>query len=97
MGICICTGGGGTNLGARPVTNAGANGDTTLGKLGISGRWRAAINSMFAAEIMSAIYREILDQIPAVQFDVYRNRLSVSKSRRLKVALSIWLKSKFKR
>ena len=54
-------------------------------------------SSMFAAEIMGAIYRELLDQIPTVQFDVYRNRLSVSKSRRLKVALSIWFKSKFKR
>ena len=54
-------------------------------------------SSMFAAEIMGAIYRELLDQIPAVQFNVFRNRLSVSKSRRLKVALTIWSKSKFKR
>ena len=53
--------------------------------------------SMFAAEIMGAIYRELLDQIPAVQFDVYRNRLSVSKSRRLQIAFAIWLKSKLKR
>lgn len=54
-------------------------------------------SSMFAAEIMGAIYREILDQIPAVQFDVFRNQLSVPKSRRLKVALTIWFRSKFKR
>jgi len=53
--------------------------------------------SMFAAEIMGAIYRELLDQIPAVQFDVYRNRLSVSKTRRLQIAFGIWLKSKLKR
>ncbi len=53
--------------------------------------------SMFAAEIMSTIYSELLDQIPAVQFDVFRNRLTVSKSRRLKIAFSIWLKSKLKR
>jgi phytoene/squalene synthetase len=53
--------------------------------------------SMFAAEIMGAIYRELLDQIPVVQFDVLRNRLTVSKSRRLRIALSIWLKSKFKK
>ncbi|HSB11357.1 MAG TPA: presqualene diphosphate synthase HpnD, partial [Blastocatellia bacterium] len=53
--------------------------------------------SMFAAEIMSAIYRELLDQIPAVQYDVFRNRLAVSKSRRLRLAFSIWLKSKLQR
>jgi len=54
-------------------------------------------SAMFAAEIMCAIYRELLDQIPAVQFDVLRNRLTVSKTRRLQIALSIWLKSKFQR
>lgn len=53
--------------------------------------------SMFAAEIMGAIYREMLDQIPAVQFDVFHNRLAVSKSRRLRLAFSIWLKSKLQR
>lgn len=52
--------------------------------------------SMFAAEIMGAIYRELLDQIPAVKFDVFRNRLTVSKWRRLQIAFSIWLKSKLK-
>jgi phytoene/squalene synthetase len=46
---------------------------------------------------MGAIYRELLDQIPAVQFDVLRNRLAVSKSRRLRIALSIWSKSRFKK
>jgi hypothetical protein len=35
--------------------------------------------------------------MPAVQFDVFRNRLTVSKSRRLQIALSIWLKSKLKK
>jgi len=53
--------------------------------------------SMFAAEIMSAIYKELLDQIPAVQYDVFRNRLVVSKTRRLQIALNIWLRSKFKK
>jgi 15-cis-phytoene synthase len=53
--------------------------------------------SMFAAEIMGAIYRELLDNIAAVQFDVYRNRISVPKMRRLKIALRIWLDSKLKR
>lgn len=53
--------------------------------------------SMFAAEIMGSIYKELLDQMPAVQFDVFHNRLTVSKSRRLQIALSIWLKSKLKK
>lgn len=53
--------------------------------------------SMFAAEIMGSIYRELLDQIAAVQFDVFRNRVTVSKSRRLQIAIRIWLKSKFQR
>jgi phytoene synthase len=53
--------------------------------------------SMFAAEIMGAIYKEMLDQLPAVQFDVFHNRLTVSKSRRLQIALGIWLKSKLKK
>jgi phytoene synthase len=53
--------------------------------------------SMFAAEIMGTIYRELLEQIPGVQFDVFHNRLTVTKSRRLKIAFSIWLKSKLKR
>ena len=53
--------------------------------------------SMFAAEIMGAIYRELLDQMPGVQFDVFRNSLSISKVRRLRIALEIWLRSKFKK
>ena len=34
--------------------------------------------SMFAAEIMGTIYRELLDNIAAAQFDIYRNRITVS-------------------
>lgn len=52
--------------------------------------------SMFAAEIMCAIYREMLDQMPEIQFDVFRNRVSVTKSRRLRIALEIWLRSRLK-
>jgi phytoene synthase len=54
-------------------------------------------HSMFAAEIMGAIYGELLERMPAVQFDVFHNRLTVSKSRRLQIAVSIWLKSKLKK
>lgn len=53
--------------------------------------------NMCAAEIMKAIYQEILDQIPQAQYDVYRNRITISKMRRLKIALNIWFKIKFKR
>jgi len=53
--------------------------------------------SMFAAEIMAAIYRNLLDQMPGVQFDVFRNRISISKARRMRIALEIWLRSKFKK
>jgi 15-cis-phytoene synthase len=53
--------------------------------------------SMFAAEIMSAIYSDLLDKIAAVHFDVFRNRLTVPKGRRMQLALSIWLRSKLKR
>jgi phytoene/squalene synthetase len=52
---------------------------------------------MFAAEIMRAIYREMLDQMPDIQIDVFRNRVSVTKSRRLRIALEIWLRSRLKR
>ena len=54
-------------------------------------------HSMFAAEIMGAIYRELLEEMPAVQFDVFHNSLSISKSRRMRIALEIWIRSKFKR
>ncbi|HLG14603.1 MAG TPA: presqualene diphosphate synthase HpnD [Blastocatellia bacterium] len=54
-------------------------------------------SSMFAAEIMGTIYRELLEAMDSVRFDVYRNRVSVPKSRRLKIALNIWLRSKFER
>jgi len=53
--------------------------------------------AMFAAEIMGTIYKELLEQMPGVQYDVYRNRLTVPKSRRLKIALRIWLRSKLKK
>jgi phytoene synthase len=53
--------------------------------------------SLFAAEIMSAIYRELLDAIAAVQFDVYRNPITVPKMRKMKLALEIWSRAKFKR
>ncbi|MEW6210836.1 MAG: presqualene diphosphate synthase HpnD, partial [Acidobacteriota bacterium] len=54
-------------------------------------------SSMFAAEIMSAIYRELLDEIRNVSFDVFRNEVKVPRSQQMKIALNLWLKSKVKR
>jgi phytoene synthase len=51
--------------------------------------------SLLAAETMGAIYRELLDAIASVQFDVYRNRVTVPKKRRLQIAVSVWLKDRF--
>ena len=53
--------------------------------------------SMFAAEIMKAIYQEILGKIREVRYDVYRNRITVPRSRRIRLALGIWFKNKIKR
>ena len=53
--------------------------------------------SLFAAEIMKAIYSELLDSIAGVQFDVYRNRISIPKARKMKIAIDIWSRTKFKR
>ncbi|HKY03688.1 MAG TPA: presqualene diphosphate synthase HpnD [Blastocatellia bacterium] len=53
--------------------------------------------SMVAAEIMGAIYKEVLEGIRAVQYDVFRNRVTVPKKRRLATALSIWARSRLKR
>jgi phytoene/squalene synthetase len=46
---------------------------------------------------MGAIYKELLDCLSAVQFDVFRNRLTVPRFRKLKIALEIWLRSKLRR
>jgi phytoene synthase len=54
-------------------------------------------SSMFAAETMAAIYRDLLDGIKEVKFDVYRHRVSVPKKRRIQLAMNVWLKSKLGR
>lgn len=53
--------------------------------------------NMMAAEIMKAIYQEILDHIRAAQYNVFYNRVTVPKSRRMKIALGIWFRNKFKK
>ncbi|MGH9821749.1 MAG: presqualene diphosphate synthase HpnD [Blastocatellia bacterium] len=52
-------------------------------------------SSLFAAETMGRIYREILDQVPVVRYDVYHNRITVPKKQRLKIAISTWMHCKF--
>jgi phytoene synthase len=53
--------------------------------------------SLFAAEIMGAIYRELLERIAELQFDVFRNRVTIPKSRKMRIALEIWSRARFKR
>jgi phytoene synthase len=53
--------------------------------------------SMFAAEIMSAIYKELLDKIQEIQYNVFHNRVHLSKFKRMEIALRIWLRNKFTR
>ena len=51
--------------------------------------------SLVAAEIMGSIYQELLEKIRDVQFDVFRNRVSVPKMQRLKIALRVWFRTRF--
>jgi len=53
--------------------------------------------SMYAAETMAAIYKELLNLISAASYNVYRNRISVPKKRRLQIALSTWASCRFSR
>jgi phytoene synthase len=50
--------------------------------------------AMVAAEIMGAIYQELLEKIQDVRFDVFRNRITLSKLQRLKIAFRIWFKTR---
>lgn len=53
--------------------------------------------SMLAAEIMGAIYREILDKIRDVQYNVFHNRVTISKFRRMQIASHVWFNTRFKK
>jgi phytoene synthase len=53
--------------------------------------------SMFAAETMAAIYRELLEKIVEFRYDVFRNHITLSKSRRLSITLDTWVRSKLRR
>ena len=53
--------------------------------------------AMFAAEIMGAIYQELLDKIQETQYNVFHNRVRLSKFRRMQIALGMWFKTRFKR
>lgn len=50
--------------------------------------------AMVAAEIMGAIYHELLEKIQDVRYDVFRNRITISKIQRLKIAFRIWFKTR---
>jgi phytoene synthase len=50
-----------------------------------------------AAEIMGRVYREILDRIERVGYDVFSERIRVPRSRRALLAADTWLRTRFGR
>lgn len=60
--------------------------------LGLSRRERKALT---VAEIMRGIYSRILTEIERTDYRVFGPRISLSTSRRLAIALGIWLRSRF--
>lgn len=60
--------------------------------LGLSRRERKALT---VAEIMRGLYSRILTEIERTDYRVFGPRISLSTSRRLAIALGIWLRSRF--
>ena len=50
--------------------------------------------TLYAAEIMGRIYWRILERIEQRGFDVWAERISISRFRKGMIALSIWFKYK---
>jgi len=60
------------------------------------GRAEAALTDtdrplLLPAEIMRAVYRGILERIEAVQYQVFRERISISSAHRMAIALRVWM------
>lgn len=55
----------------------------------------ADIDLLFPAEIMRKIYYQLLQQLQSSQFQVFDNRLSVSKFDKGRIALATWLASRW--
>lgn len=60
--------------------------------LGLSRRDR---NALVVAEIMRGIYSRILTEIERTDYRVFGPRIGLSTSRRLAIALGVWLRSRF--
>jgi phytoene synthase len=54
--------------------------------------WRKG-RKLVAAEIMKAVYRRLLDKIEARGFDVFRERVTVPRPERARVALGVYLRT----
>ncbi len=50
--------------------------------------------SMFAAQIMDAIYYRLLEKIELANFDIFNNRIRVSTSHKMLIALRLWAKTR---
>jgi phytoene synthase len=46
---------------------------------------------LLPAEIMKAVYRRILERIEAAQYQVFRERISISSAHRMAIALRVWM------
>ncbi|MBI4641025.1 MAG: squalene/phytoene synthase family protein, partial [Candidatus Tectomicrobia bacterium] len=51
--------------------------------------------SLFAAEIMGSIYYELLKKIEHYRYNVFEGDMTLSNSRKLLIALKVWLKYQF--
>lgn len=51
--------------------------------------------NMVAAEIMGRIYRETLEMIARKEFRVFEDRIALSRARKIRLALTTWLKHRF--
>jgi phytoene synthase len=60
---------------------------------------RSGLNAraLVAAEIMGRIYRETLDRIERAGYDVFSQRIRVSKARRIAIAADTWVRTMFGR
>ncbi|MGH7372248.1 MAG: squalene/phytoene synthase family protein, partial [Candidatus Methylomirabilales bacterium] len=52
--------------------------------------------NMAAAEIMGRIYRETLETIARKEFRVFEDRIALPRARKIRLALTTWLKHRFR-
>ena len=54
---------------------------------------RRHARKLVAAEIMNAVYRRLFDKIEARDYDVFRERVTVPRPERARVALRVYLRT----